>query len=298
MKQVYLDHAATTPLDSRVYEAMKPYFEKGYGNPSSFHSVGKQVKDDLDQARAKTAKLLGARTEEIIFTSGGTESDNLALLGFARQNQDKGKHIITTRTEHHAVLHAAEQLEKEGFEMTYLDVDSDGLVSVDQVIKTIRPDTILISILYANNEIGVVQPISEIGNQVEKLRRDNDSEFPVLHTDACQAAGALEIDVRKIHADIMTLNGSKIYGPKGVGLLYKRRGVKVQPLMFGGGQESGVRPGTEDVAGIIGLVKALEIALQEQKKHDAETYIIQHLSNCRQRLLVFLLLTQVLDLES
>lgn len=266
MKQVYLDHAATTPLDPRVYEVMDPYLKGRYGNPSSFHSVGKQVKDDFDQTRSQVAKILGARTEEIIFTSGGTESDNLALLGFARKNKDKGKHIITTQIEHHAVMHAAEQLEKEGFEVTYLKVDQDGLVGVDQVMEAVRPDTILISIIYANNEIGVVQPVAEIGNQVEKYRRDNEVKYPVLHTDACQAAGALEIDVRKTHVDLMTLNGSKIYGPKGIGLLYKRRGLKVEPLVYGGGQESGLRSGTENVAGAVGLVKALELALQEQKK--------------------------------
>ena len=266
MKQVYLDHAATTPLDPRVQEAMKPYLQNKYGNPSSFHSVGKQVKDDLDHTRSKIAKLIGARTSEIIFTSGGTESDNLALLGFARKNQEKGKHIITTKIEHHAVLHAAKHLEKEGFEVTYLNVGQDGLIDPKKVVAAIRPDTILVSIIYANNEVGVVQPISEIGNQIEKHRRDSKTEYPVLHTDACQAAGALEIDIRKIHVDMMTLNGSKIYGPKGVGLLYKRRELKLEPLMYGGGQESGIRPGTENIAGIIGLAKALEIAINEQNK--------------------------------
>ncbi|MFH1315064.1 MAG: cysteine desulfurase family protein [Candidatus Uhrbacteria bacterium] len=266
MKDIYLDHAATTPLDVRVQEAMKPYLQERYGNPSSFHSTGKLVKDDLDQARSKIAKLIGARTSEVIFTSGGTESDNLALLGFARKNQNKGKHIITTRIEHHAVLHTTKQLEKEGFEVTCLGVDQDGLIDPKQVVAAIRPETILISIIYANNEIGVIQPISEIGNIIEKYRRDNQSEYPVLHTDACQAAGALEIDVQKIHVDMMTLNGSKIYGPKGVGLLYKRRELKIEPLMYGGGQESGFRSGTENIAGIIGLTKALEMALDEQKK--------------------------------
>lgn len=266
MKDIYLDHAATTPLDVRVQEAMKPYLQERYGNPSSFHSTGKLVKDDLDQARSKIAKLIGARTSEVIFTSGGTESDNLALLGFARKNQNKGKHIITTRIEHHAVLHTTKQLEKEGFEVTCLGVDQDGLIDSKQVVAAIRPETILISIIYANNEIGVIQPISEIGNIIEKYRRDNQSEYPVLHTDACQAAGALEIDVQKIHVDMMTLNGSKIYGPKGVGLLYKRRELKIEPLMYGGGQESGFRSGTENIAGIIGLTKALEMALDEQKK--------------------------------
>ncbi len=266
MRNVYLDHAATTPLEPRVFEAMKPYFKDKYGNPSSFHSVGKAVKDDIDQARSRIAKLVGARTDEIIFTSGGTESDNLAVLGFARENAERGKHIITTPIEHHAVLHAIERLEKEGFEVTYLDVDETGLVDSKSVIREIRPDTILVSIMYANNEIGTVEPVAEIGNMIEKHRRDNDSEFPIFHTDACQAAGALEINTKRIHVDMMTLNGSKIYGPKGVGLLFARRGIKLRPLMYGGGQESGLRPGTENTAGIIGLAKALEIADQEKNK--------------------------------
>ncbi len=266
MRQVYLDHAATTPLDPQVREAMEPYLTEKYGNPSSFHSVGKAVKDDLEQARSKTARLLGARADEIVFTSGGTESDNLALLGFARQNQDKGKHIITTKIEHHAVLHAAQQLEKEGFEVTYLSVTKDGLVDPVDVMKAVRSDTTLVSVICANNEIGTAQPIAELGNLIQKYRRDNKVDFPVLHTDACQAAGALEIKIEKLHVDMMTLNGSKIYGPKGVGLLYKQRDLKLKPLMFGGGQESCLRPGTENIAGIIGLVKALEIAETEKNK--------------------------------
>ncbi len=269
MKHVYLDHAATTPLDPRVKEAMEPYMTDRFGNPSSFHTPGKQAKDDLDAARERIARQLGVRTEEIIFTSGGTESDNLALLGFARKNSEHGKHIITTKIEHHAVLHSAEQLEREGFEVTYLEVDKDGLVSVDQVIKAIRLDTILVSIMYANNEIGTVEPISEIGNAIEKYRRDNKTEWPVFHTDACQAAGALELNVPKLHVDMLTCNGSKIYGPKGIGLLFKRRELKLEPLTFGGGQEMGLRPGTENVAGVIGLAEALKIAEEERKKESA-----------------------------
>jgi cysteine desulfurase len=266
MRKVYLDHAATTPLDSRVLEVMQPYLTEKYGNPSSFHSVGKSVADDLDQARADVIKVIGCRADEIIFTSGGTESDNLALLGYARKNQDKGKHVITTKTEHHAVLHVAKQLEKEGFEVTYLEVDSEGLVDPKQVMAAIRPDTLLVSIIYANNETGVVQPISEIGNLIQKYRRDNKVEHLVFHTDACQAAGALELNMEKIHVDMMTLNGSKIYGPKGVGMLFKRRALKLEPLMYGGGQESSVRPGTENIAGVIGFAKALEIADSEKNK--------------------------------
>jgi len=266
MKQVFLDHAATTGLEPRVLDAMEPYLKERYGNPSSFHTAGKQVKDELDEVRGRIAKLLSARPDEIIFTSGGTESDNLAILGFARANAEHGKHIITTPIEHHAVLHSVEQLEREGFEVTYLEVDESGLVDPKKVMKAIRPDTILVSIMYANNEIGTVEPIAEIGNLIEKHRRDQEVDFPVFHTDACQAAGALEIDTKKIHVDMLTLNGSKIYGPKGVGLLFARRGVKLQQLMFGGGQESGMRPGTENVAGLMGLARALEIALEDQNK--------------------------------
>lgn len=264
MRQVYLDNAATTALDPRVYEAMKPYFEEKYGNPSSFHTPGKQVKDDLDAARVRIAGLLGARSEEIIFTSGGTESDNLAILGFARANKEHGKHIITTPVEHHAVLHVMDQLMREGFEITFLEIDEFGRVSPEQVIEALRPDTILVSIMYANNEIGTIEPIGEIGNAIEKYRTSNDVSFPVFHTDAAQAAGYLELDTKKLHVDMLSLNGSKVYGPKGVGLLFRKRGLRIEPLIFGGGQEGGIRPGTENAVGIIGLAKALEIVADER----------------------------------
>lgn len=264
MKQVYLDHAATTPLDPRVCEAMLPYLGQVCGNPSSFHSMGKQAKDAVDDARERIARLLGARSDEILFTSGGTESDNLAILGFARANATKGKHLITTTFEHHAVLEAMIHLEKkEGFEVTYIPVSKDGMVDPDEVMKAIRPDTILVSIMLANNEIGTIQPVAEIGNLIWKLRGTN--QTPVFHTDACQAAGALELDVQKLHVDMLTLNGPKIYGPKGIGALYVKRGIKLQPLQFGGSQERAIRPGTENVAGIIGLAKAFELAQAERE---------------------------------
>ena len=265
MKQVYLDNAATTALDPRVFEAMESYFKEKYGNPSSFHTVGKVVKDDVDAARSRIAKLIGARTEEVIFTSGGTESDNLAILGYARANKEHGKHIITTPVEHHAVLHVVDQLIEEGFEITFVEIDDTGLVDPKRVMEAVRPDTILVSIMYANNEIGTVEPIAEIGNMIEKHRSKNDVAFPVFHTDAAQAAGYLELDVNKLHVDMLSLNGSKIYGPKGVGILFRRRGLKLAPMIFGGGQEGGIRPGTENAAGIIGLARALEIATDERK---------------------------------
>ncbi len=266
---IYLDHGATTPIDPRVREAMLPYLGEKFGNPSSFHSLGKEVKDDLEQARGSIATILHIRPDEILFTSGGTESDNLAILGYARANQKQGKHLITTAIEHHAVLEAMIHLEKkEGFEVTYLKPDRDGLVSVDQIIEALRGDTILVSVMYANNEIGTIQPIAEIGNQIQKYRKQTGNSWPVFHTDACQAAGYLDLNIEKLHVDMLTLNGSKIYGPKGTGLLYVKRGIKLQPLQFGGAQERALRPGTEDVAGIVGMAKALELI---QAEHEEES---------------------------
>ena len=260
-REVYLDHAATTPLDPRVKEVMLEYLEDKFANPSSFHSQGKEVKDAMQDARFQIAGVLSCRPDEILFTSGGTESDNLAILGYARKNKSAGKHIITSKIEHHAVLEAVIYLEKkEGFEVTYLEPDRDGLVSAQQVEQALRKDTILVSIMYANNEIGTILPIAEIGNMIQKWRRDHNRPELVFHTDACQAAGYLDLNVEKLHVDMLTLNGSKIYGPKGVGLLYARRGLKLQPLQFGGAQERGLRPGTENTAGIIGLAKALSKA--------------------------------------
>lgn len=274
-RQVYLDHAATTPMLPEVMETMLPYLGDDFGNPSSFHSLGKKVKDAIDDARRSIAEILRAREDEIIFTSGGTESDNLAVLGYARKNQGEGKHLITTKIEHHAVLEAMRHLEKkEGFEVTYLEPDRDGLVSVEQVENALRADTILVSIMYANNEIGTILPIEAIGNAIRRFRskRSNTQSLtPIFHTDACQASEYLSLNTEKLHADMLTVNGSKMYGPKGIGLLYVKRGIKLQPLQFGGAQEKAIRPGTENVAGIIGMAKALEIA---QRDREVET---QHL---------------------
>jgi cysteine desulfurase len=264
-REVYLDHAATTPIDPRVREVMLPFLDAQFGNPSSFHMKGKVVRDEIDEAREKVAKTLGARPDEIIFTSGGTESDNLAILGAARKNAAKGKHLITTRVEHQAVMESMEQLEKEGFEVTYLEVDSDGRVSAGAVAAAIRPDTILISIIFANNEIGTINPIADIGREVLKYRQANESKFPLLHSDACQALGDQELAVDSLHVDLLTINSSKIYGPKGVGALFVKRGVKLQPLQFGGSQEKRLRPGTENVTGIIGFAEAVVIADAERE---------------------------------
>lgn len=273
MRQVYLDHAATTPLDPRVLEAMQPYLSEIYGNPSSFHSAGKEAKDAVDSARASIAKILSVNADEILFTSGGTESDNLAILGVCRANAkcpspsdvQKRGHIVTTTIEHQAVMEAVEHLvKKEGFEVTYVPVDKFGVVDPQAVEKAIRPDTLLVSVMYANNEIGTIEPISDIGNRIQKYRQAAGTKFPLFHTDACQAAGALSMNVEKLHVDLMTFNGSKIYGPKGIGALYVKRGIKLQPLAFGGSQEKGIRPGTEFVAGIVGLAHALQIAEEEK----------------------------------
>ncbi len=264
-REVYLDHAATTPIDPRVREAMLPFLDEAFGNPSSFHMKGKVVRDAIDQAREKVAKTLGARPDEVIFTSGGTESDNLAILGAARKNRKYGNHLITTKVEHQAVMESMEQLEKEGFEVTYLDVDADGHVSVDTVLAAITPETILVSLIFANNEIGTINPIADIGRAVVKYRKSNESKFPLLHSDACQAMGDQELAVDSLHIDLLTINSSKIYGPKGVGALFVKRGVKLQPLQFGGSQENRLRPGTENVAGIIGFAEAVVIAEAERE---------------------------------
>jgi cysteine desulfurase len=261
-KGVYLDHAATTPLNDEVREEMLPYLEDSFGNPSSFYKKGTEAKRAIDSARKSIANILNTHPNEVFFTSGGTESDNLAILGFARANKKNGKHIITTAIEHHAVHGPAKQLEKEGFEVTYLVPNEEGFVSVEQVKEVLRAETILVSVIYANNEIGTIQPIAEIGNMVQKFR--GDKTVPVMHTDACQATGYLDLDHKRLHIDMMTINGSKMYGPKGVGILTVRRGLKLEPIVFGGSQERGRRAGTENVAGIVGLGRALELTQKAQ----------------------------------
>jgi len=259
MKKIYLDHAATTYVDERVFEEMKPYFMEKYGNPSSFHSLGLEAKDAVDNARKKVASLINADAKEIIFTGSGTESVNLAIKGVAFSLKDKGKHIITSKIEHPAVLNTCKYLEKQGFRISYLPVDKYGIVKLSALEKVIDNDTILVSIMYANNEIGTIQPIEEIAKICHK-------HGIIFHTDACQAAGLLEIDVKKLDVDLMSMNGSKIYAPKGVGCLYVRKGVKLEPLIYGGGHEFGLRSGTENVPYIVGFAKALEIAQAEKEK--------------------------------
>lgn len=262
-KFIYLDHAATTYVDERVKKAMDPYFNEIFGNPGSFHTIGLRAKEAMERSRNTVAKILGAADKEIIFTGSGTESINMAIKGVARAHKNKGKHIITQKTEHHAVLDTCEYLEnEEGFKITYLDVDRFGVIDLKQLETSITKETILITIMYANNEIGTIQPIKQIAEMAKKHK-------VLFHTDACQAAGYLDIDVKNLGVDLMTINGSKVYGPKGVGILFIRSGVLIHPLIHGGGQEFGKRSGTENVSYIVGIAKALELAQQERKSEVA-----------------------------
>jgi cysteine desulfurase len=262
-KIIYLDNASTTPIDPKVFGVISSCLKNNYGNPSSLHKEGRISKNIIEKSREKIASILGTEKNEIIFTSGGTESDNLAIFGIARANKEKGKHIIVSNIEHKAVLDSCRKLEKEGFEVTYLDVDKNGIVSLEQLKKSIRPDTILISIMYANNEIGTVEPIKEIS----KIINETISK-PIFHTDACQAAGALSLNVKELGVDALTMSASKIYGPKGIGALYLKNGIKIEPIIFGGGQERKIRSGTENIAYIAGFTEALIIA---EKKRLSES---------------------------
>ncbi len=253
MNKIYLDNAATTPVKKEVFEAMVPYFMENFGNPSSVYQLAQINKKAIDEARETIARHLGANTNEIFFTSGGTESDNWAIKGIAETYKNKGNHIITSKIEHHAVLHTCEYLEKQGYEVTYLDVDSDGIVDPEDVKKAIKDTTILISIMYANNEIGTIMPIAEIG----KIAKEHQIAF---HTDAVQAIGQVKIDVKEQNIDLLSLSGHKINGPKGIGVLYIKRGLKIGPFIHGGAQERGRRSGTENVPAIVGLGKAIELA--------------------------------------
>ncbi|MEK7643825.1 MAG: cysteine desulfurase family protein [Patescibacteria group bacterium] len=266
-KKIYLDYAAATPVDPRVVAKMRPYFTEHFGNPSALYASGVKSRGDEDSARAKIAKILVARPDEIIFTGGGTEANNLSIFGVTEAHRRHGRHIVTTNIEHHSILEPLKKLEIAGFTVTYLPTKPDGTLDLKQIIKSIRPDTILISIMYANNEIGTVNDIAGIGREILKLRKQNHSIYPFFHTDACQAAGLLDLSVNKLHVDLMTVNSSKIYGPKGIGILYKRRGVELTPQILGGSQEGGQRGGTENIPGIIGIAEALDIS---QKNKDAE----------------------------
>ena len=257
-----MDHAATTYTAKEVLEEMLPYFFENFGNPSSVYSLGEISKSAIDKAREKTASAINALPEEIYFTSGGTEADNWALKGVALANERKGKHIITTGIEHHAIHHTADWLASHGFEVTYAGVDEFGMVSPDEIEKAIRPDTILISVMYANNEVGTIQPIAEIGSIAKK-------HGILFHTDAVQAAGHIPIDVKAENIDLLSLSGHKFYGPKGVGALYIRKGVRIKNFIHGGAQEKKRRAGTENVPGIVGLGAAISRAVESIPEENA-----------------------------
>ena len=260
---IYLDNAATTKTSEEVVAAMLPYFTEYYGNPSSVYEFASESKKAVSNARRTIAETLGAQENEIYFTAGGSEADNWALKATAEAYQSKGKHIITTKIEHHAILHTAEYLEKRGFEITYIGVDENGVVKVDELEKAIRPDTILISVMFANNEIGTIQPIKEIGEIAKK-------HGVLFHTDAVQAYGQLPINVDELHIDMLSSSGHKLNGPKGIGFLYIRKGVKIRSFVHGGAQERKRRAGTENVPGIVGYGKAAEIAAKTMKERTAK----------------------------
>ena len=262
-KLIYMDNAATTPVKPEVLDAMLPYFTEKFGNPSSIYSISSENKKAITDAREVIAKTINTTPENIYFTAGGSESDNWALKATADAYASKGKHIITTKIEHHAILHTCEYLETKGFEITYLDVDEKGLVKLDELTAAIRPDTILISVMFANNEIGTIEPIAEIG----KIAHEHGVLF---HTDAVQAYTQVPIDVEAMNIDMMSTSGHKINGPKGIGFLYIRKGVKIKSFIHGGAQERHRRAGTENVTGIIGLAKAAEIATANMKERTAE----------------------------
>jgi len=309
MKQIYLDYAATTYIDPRVLQKMRPYLTTVYGNASSLYSLGREAKAAIDKAREDVAKILGASPQEIIFTGSGTESDNMAIYGIAQAYRDYGNHIIISKIEHKAVLESAKKLEKEGFKVTYLNVDSQGIVKLGDLKKALNRKTILVSIMYANNEIGTIQPIREISKIIYEFKKRNfpspkpaqasghgvlseakderaeeqassprwgersglrEEKFlfspPAFHSDACQAAGAFSLKIKDLGVDLLTLNGSKIYGPKGSGCLYKNQDFKIEPLVVGGSQEMGLRAGTENTALIVGFSEALKLAEKLRKK--------------------------------
>ena len=279
---IYLDHAGTTPTDPNVVEAMLPYFTQCYGNPSSIHTVGQEARFALDEARDRVAAVLNCRSREIVFTGGGTEADNEAIFGVATALQESGKHVVTSSAEHHAVLHACQHLETLGFEVTYLPVDSYGMVQPESVYNAVTGKTTLVTIMYANNEIGTVNPIGDISRAI-KRRAGELGRTVAFHTDAVQAAGFLDLDVKTLGVDLMSLSGHKIYGPKGTGILFIRRTTPFLPLILGGGQERERRAGTENIPGIIGISAALEAANRQRLEHGAHCQalrdrIIEHIT--------------------
>lgn len=274
---IYLDNSATTKLDREVLKEMLPYLQENYGNPSSAYRIGRENKAIIEDARKQVAKVLNANTEEIYFTSGGSESDNMALKGVAFANQDKGRHIITSKIEHPAVLDTCKELERHGFEITYINVDKNGIVDLKQLETSIREDTILISIMFANNEIGTIEPIKNIGRIAKQYNI-------LFHTDSVQAIGNIKIDVKELGIDLLSLSAHKFYGPKGIGALYVRDGINFRKYLNGGHQERNKRAGTENVAGIVGLGKAITLAynnFEDKNKYlyNLRTYLINEIKN-------------------
>jgi cysteine desulfurase len=277
-KMIYMDHAATTPVRPEVMEAMLPYFSEKFGNPSSLYVLAQESRKAVDQAREAVAAVLGCRTSEVIFTSGGSESDNTALKGVALALKGSGNHVITSSIEHHAVLHTCQFLEDSGFQVTYLPVDRDGLLDPDKVVQAITDRTILVSVMLANNEIGTIQPVSEIARRVKEVAKGRGQTI-VFHTDAVQAAGFLDIDVNKLGVDMLSLSSHKIYGPKGAGVLYLRRSTPFTPQHLGGSQERQRRGGTENLPGIVGTGVALKLAEEERESNS------KHCRRLRDRLI-------------
>jgi cysteine desulfurase len=262
-RRIYLDHNATTPVHPEVFEAMLPYYKDKFGNASSIHSFGREAKVALEESREKVAKFINTSPQEIYFTSGGTESDNLAIKGTAFANRKKGKHIITSKIEHHAVLESCKFLEKEGFEITYLPVDKYGFVDPDDLKKALRKDTILVSIMHVNNEVGTIQPLEELC----KITKEKGAYF---HTDAVQSVGKMPVDVQKLDVDMLSMSGHKIYGPKGVGAIYIKKGTRMTSWSHGGSHERSRRAGTENVPGIVGLAKTVEIARRDMEQQSQQ----------------------------
>lgn len=268
MEVIYADHAATSPMHEEVIAAMMPYFQTNFGNPSSIHQIGRNARNAIDEARLTAANALSVSRQSIVFTSGGTEAANMAIIGYALANESRGKHIITTEIEHHAVLNACRELERRGFDVTYLPVDESGRVSERDVKKALRDDTILVSCMYANNETGVIQPVEKIARYLRKHQA-------AFHTDAVQAFGAIPIDLTKLKVDLLSVSAHKINGPKGIGFLYVKDGITLHPLFFGGEQERKRRAGTENVAAIVGFAKAIELSQRDmdEKKNRYEQLV-------------------------
>ena len=264
MSTIYMDHGATTPMRSEVLDAMMPFFTESFGNPSSIYTLAQESRNVMEESRRLVAHAIGARSSEICFTSGGTESDNSAIKGVAMAMKNLGDHIITTSIEHHAVLHTCHQMEQFGFNVTYIPVDDNGIVSVNDVINAITDKTVLVSIMLANNEIGTIQPIKEISEKIKQYAETKERTI-IIHTDAVQAVGHIPVNVKDLGVDILSMSAHKFYGPRGVGAMYIKRGTPFEPLIMGGGQERQRRSGTENIPGIVGLSKALELSIEDME---------------------------------